>query len=114
MRKLLFIRRKSISSFVLLMSIMTGIKGVEDPAKTATRDSKSEDLHNNPIYVFQNTKQNLRFIQRKNGNPSSKTSNLSYLNNFIALELNIPNNSKGVSAELYKMFKSHIKIAQRV
>ena len=114
MRKFLFIRRKSIGSFVFLMSIITGIKGVEDPAKTATRDSKSEDLHNNPIYVFQNTKQNLRFIQRKNGNPSSKTSNLSYLNNFIALELNIPSNSKGVSAELYKMFKSYIKIAQRV
>ena len=37
------------------MSIIAGMKGVKDPAKTATRDSKSEDIHNNPIYVFRTT-----------------------------------------------------------
>ena len=51
MRKFLFICHKSISSFVHLMSIIAGMKGVKDPAKTATRDSKSEDIHNNPIYL---------------------------------------------------------------
>ena len=39
---------------------MPGIKEVKHSTKTASSDSKLEDLHD--------IKQNLRFIQRKNGN----------------------------------------------
>ena len=58
----------------------------------------------------QNTKQNLRCIQRKNENPSTKSNNLNYLNSkFNALEQNIPYNSKAVSAQLYEKFNPDIR-----
>ena len=47
----LFIYHKSISSFVHLTSIMPGIKEVKHSTKTASSDSKSEDLHDDPIYI---------------------------------------------------------------
>ena len=49
-RKFLFIHHKSISSFVHLTSIMPGIKEVKH-TKTASSDSKSEDLHDDPMYI---------------------------------------------------------------
>ena len=50
-RKFLFIHHKSISSFVHLTSKMPGIKEVKHSTKTASSDSKSEDLHDNSIYI---------------------------------------------------------------
>ena len=50
-RKFLFIHHKSISSFVHLTSIMPGIKEVKYSTKTASSNSKSEDLHDDPIYI---------------------------------------------------------------
>ena len=50
-RKLLFIYHKSISSFAHLTSIMPGIKEVKRSTKTANSDSKSEDLHDVPLYI---------------------------------------------------------------
>ena len=37
--------------FVKLTPIMRGIKGVKHSAKTVSSDSKSEDLHDDPIYI---------------------------------------------------------------
>ena len=34
------------------MSIMPGTKEVKHSTKTASSDSKSEDLHDDPIYIF--------------------------------------------------------------
>ena len=42
---------KSISSFVHLTSIVPEIKKVKHSTETASSDSKSEDLHDDPIYV---------------------------------------------------------------
>ena len=84
-------------------------KKVKHFTKTANSDSKSENLHDDSIHC-QNTKQNLRCIQRKNENPSTKSNNLNYLNSkFNALEQNIPYNSKAVSAELYEKFNPDIR-----
>ena len=63
-RKFLFIHHKSISLFVHLTSIMPGIKEVKHSTKTASSDSKSEDLHDDPIYIVRTPNKNLRFIQR--------------------------------------------------
>ena len=91
-----------ISSFVYLTSFLPRIKGVKHSVKTVSSNSKSEDR--------QDTKQNLRFIQRKNGNPFTKSSNLNYLDTkFNALESNMSYDSKAVSTELCKMFNSEIK-----
>ena len=43
-------------------------------------------------YALSNIKQNLRFIQRKNGNPSPKSNNLNYL--IYTLEPNIHTTQK--------------------
>ena len=50
-RKFLFIHHKSISSLARLTSIMPGIKEVKHSTKTASRDSKSEDFHDDPTYI---------------------------------------------------------------
>ena len=106
---------------------MPGIKEVKHFTKTASSDSKSEDLHNDSIYIIntQHTStyididtrdihrfniQNLRFTQKKNGNPSTKSNTLNYLGTkFNALEPKIPYSSKAVSAELYEKFNSNIR-----
>ena len=51
-RKFLFIHHKWISLFVHLTSIMVGIKEVKHSTKTASSDTKSGDLHDDPIYIF--------------------------------------------------------------
>ena len=50
-RKFLFFNHKSISSFVHITSIMPGIKEVNHFTKTASSDSKSEDLHDDTVYI---------------------------------------------------------------
>ena len=55
-RKFPFIHHKLIGSFAHLTSIMVGMKGVKQSAKTARCDSKSEDLHDNPMYVVRTPK----------------------------------------------------------
>ena len=42
----------SISSFVHLTSIIAGIKEVKHSTKTATSDSESEDLRDDPICII--------------------------------------------------------------
>ena len=42
----------SISSFVHLTSVIAGIKEVKHSTKTATSDSKSEDLRDDPICII--------------------------------------------------------------
>ena len=49
--KILFIYHKSISSVVHPTSIMPGIKEVKHSTKTASSESKSENLRNDPIYI---------------------------------------------------------------
>ena len=41
-----------MSSFVHLTPIMPGIKEVKHSTKTASSGTKSEDLHDDPIYIF--------------------------------------------------------------
>ena len=92
-RKLPFIHHKLIGSFAHLTSIMVGMKGVKQSAKTARCDNKSEDLHDNPIYVVRTPKKKrkkIRFMQRTNANSSTKSSNFNYLDNVNAQESNIP------------------------
>ena len=63
----------------------------------------------------QDTKQNLLFIQRKNGNPSTKSSNLNCLDTkFNALESNIPYDSKAIITGLYEKFNSCIKTILKI
>ena len=50
-RTFLLIHHKSISSFVHLTFIMHGNKEVKHSTKTASSDSKSEDLHDDPTYI---------------------------------------------------------------
>ena len=50
-RNFLFIHHKSISSFLHLTSIMSGIKELKHSTKTASSDSKSEDLRDDPKYI---------------------------------------------------------------
>ena len=50
-RKFLFIYHKSISSFALLTFTMPEIQEVKHSTKTASSDSKSEDLHDDPICI---------------------------------------------------------------
>ena len=56
---------------------MPGIKGVKHSAKTANNDSKSDDIHDDPIYIVR-TGQQTKFTihSKKKGNPSTKSSNL--------------------------------------
>ena len=104
---------------------MLGIKEVKHFTKTASSDSKSEDLHNDSIYII-NTQytstyididtrdihrfniQNLRFTQKKNGNPSTKSNTLNYLGT-NSTRWNQKYHSKVVSAELYEKFNSDIR-----
>ena len=53
---------------------MPEIKEVKLSTKTASRDSKSEDLHDDSIYIVK-TRNKLRFIQRNTENPPTKSSN---------------------------------------
>ena len=64
-------------------------------------------------FYRQDTKQNVRFIERKNGNPSTKPSNLNYLDHLNELELNIPYYSKAVSVTLIPKVYSYIKTAAK-
>ena len=92
-RKFPFIHHKLIGSFAHLTSIMVGMKGVKQSAKTARCDNKSEDLHDNPIYVVRTPKKKrkkIRFLQRTNGNSSAKSFNFNHLDNVNAQESNIP------------------------
>ena len=58
-------------------------------------------------YTSSGHQSNLRYIQRKNGNPSTKLRNLNYLDNFNTLESNISHDSKAVSTKFYEKFKSY-------
>ena len=79
---------------------MPGIKEVKHFTETASSDSKSQDLHDDPI---------------QNGNPSTKSSNLNYLDTtFNALESNIPYDSKEVSSGLYETFNSYIRTVLKI
>ena len=51
MQKFLFIHHKSISSSIHPTFIMPGIKEAKHFTKTASSDSKSEDLHDDSIYI---------------------------------------------------------------
>ena len=88
-------------SKVHLKSFIPRIKRVKHSAKTFSSDSKS-NIHR------QDTTKNLRFIQRKSGNPSTKSYSLNYLDTKLnALEPNIPYDSKVVGTELYEKFNSN-------
>ena len=50
-RKFQLIHYKSISLFVHLTSIMPGIKEVKHSTETASSDSKSEDLRDDPMSI---------------------------------------------------------------
>ena len=50
-QKFLFIHHKSISLSIHLTFIMPGIKEAKHFTKTASSDSKSEDLHDDSIYI---------------------------------------------------------------
>ena len=100
---------------------MRGIRGLKHSVKTASNNSKSEDLHDDPIYtvrkpnkIFDSFKKEEE-TKKKNGNPSTIPSNLNYLDiKFTALKSNIPGDSKAVSTDLYETFKSYIKIVAEV
>ena len=63
----------------------------------------------------QDTKQNLLFIQRKNENSSTKSSNLNYLDTkFNARKSNIPYDSKAVITGLYEKFNSYIRTILKI
>ena len=63
-------------------------------------------------YTSSGYQKHLRFIWRKNGKPSTKSSNLNFRDTeFNALESNIPCDSKGVSTEFDEKLNSYIKTA---
>ena len=55
-----FIHHKSISSF-----IMPVIKEVKHSTKTASSDSKSEDLHDDPIYMVRTLKKSYNSFKER-------------------------------------------------
>ena len=54
---------------------MPGRKQVKHSTKTASSESKSEGVHDDSIYIVRTPTKKLRFIQKKNQNPSTKSSN---------------------------------------
>ena len=76
-RKSLFILQNSTSSFVHLTSIMFGRSGAKRSARLpiSTVNQKIFMM----IQYTPETKRNLRFIQRKIGNPSTKSGDSDYL-----------------------------------
>ena len=60
-----FIHHKSISSFVHFTFIMPVIKEVKHSTKTASSDSKSEDLHDDPIYMVRTLKKSYNSFKER-------------------------------------------------
>ena len=63
--------------FAQLTSIIPGRKGVKRSVQTANIDIEPEDLlHDDPIDITKMTTQNLRFVERRNKNSTTESSDL--------------------------------------
>ena len=60
-----FIHHKSISSFVHFTFIMPVIKEVKHSTKSASSDSKSEHLHDDPIYMVRTLKKSYNSFKER-------------------------------------------------
>ena len=80
---------------------MPGRKGVKRSLRTANIDIEPEDLlHDDPIDVLRIPSQNIRFVERSNENPTTKSSDLVVLKYYFDTKFN---------TDLDKMFNSYIK-----
>ena len=85
---------------------MPGRKGVKRFVKTANIDIEAEDLlHNDPIGIVKIPSQNLRFVERRNENSTTESSDLVALKDYFdtkfnALEAKITNDAEAVSIDL--------------
>ena len=94
---------------------MPGRKGVKHFVKTASIDIEPEDLlHDDPIGTVKIPSQNLRFVEGRNENSATESSDLVPLRDYFdtkfnALEAKISNYAQAVNADLDEKFKSYIK-----
>ena len=85
---------------------MPGRKGVKRSVRTANINIEPEDLlHDDPIDIVRIPSQNIRFVERRNENPTTESSDLAALKDyfdtkFIALEAKITNDAQAVSTYL--------------
>ena len=85
---------------------MPGRKGVKRSVRTANIDIEPEDLlHDDPIDIVKIPSQNLRFVERRNENSTTESSDLVALKDYFetkfnALEAKITNDAEAVSIDL--------------